>query len=126
MKFFESPFYRREVEDLEMLQGRVEKLHVMMHLENGLDPKDEIQLHVEFLHTLYALIEKEQCLFTRLQLDGSKEAKEVCDALTEQARETGMAPHHTLPSYHHEMKENIKLELMDLTGEDLDEPVIID
>ena len=115
MNFMESPFYLQELQDLEVLQRRVEEYyHVMKQVERD----DEIRK--EFLHTLYAMIEKEQSLYTRLQLDGGEEAQQVIAALTAEAHESGVPPHHTLPSYHFELKENIKLELMQL-GEDLDD-----
>ena len=115
MNFMESPFYMQELQDLEVLQRRVEEYY---HVMKQVQADDEIRK--EFLHTLYAMIEKEQSLYTRLQLDGGEEAKEVIAALTAEAHESGVPPHHTLPSYHFELKENIKLELMNL-GEDLDD-----
>ena len=122
MKFYESPYYHKEVAELEELQEKVERCFIMMNMASGLG---EREIHVEFLHNLYAMVEKEQCLLTRLRLDGSEEAKEVIGELTERAIASGMAPHHNLQTYHYELKENIKLELKDL-GQDLDSTVDID
>ena len=115
MNFMDSPYYLQELQDLEVLQRRVEEYYHVMKMVDR-----DVEVRKEFLHTLYAMIEKEQSLYTRLQLDGGEEAKEVMAALTAEAHESGVPPHHTLPSYHFELKENIKLELMQL-GEDLDE-----
>ena len=120
MKFFESPFYQQDVIDLQTLQARVQELFVLMNIQEDND------VRVEFLHTLYAMIEKEQCLLCRLQLDGTKEAQEVMTDLHKNAVEAGMQPHHSLQTYHLEQKNNIKLELKELTGEDLDAEVEID
>ena len=122
MKFFESPYYHQEVADLEVLQDQVERCFVMMNMAGGMGGR---QIQVEFLHTLYAMVEKEQTLLTRLQLDGSEEAQEVIQELTERAISSGMAPHYNLSQYHYELKNNIRTELKDL-GEDLDSPVEID
>ena len=120
MKFFESPFYQQDVIDLQTLQSRVQELFVLMHVQ------EDNEVRVEFLHALYAMIEKEQCLLVRLQLDGTKEAQDVMADLHKNAIEAGMEPHYTLQTYHLEMKKNIKLELKELTGEDLDAEVEID
>ena len=120
MNFMDSPYYLQELQDLEVLQRRVEEYYHVMQMVD-----QDVEVRKEFLHTLYAMIEKEQSLYTRLQLDGGEEALEVIAALTAEAHESGVPPHHSLPSYHFELKENIKLELLQL-GEDLDEPVDID
>ena len=126
MKFFESPYYQQEVSDLEYLQEKVDELHMLMNLTPKRSMEAELQLRVEFLHSLYALVEKEQCLLVRLQLDGTEEARGIIELLEAKAREAGMAPHHSLNSYHLELKQNIKLELKSITGEDLDEVVDLD
>ena len=120
MKFYESPFYQQDVIDLQTLQSRVQELYDLMSIQEDND------VRVEFLHSLYAMIEKEQCVLVRLQLDGSEEALEVMEDLHKSAVESGMEPHYTLQTYHLEMKKNIKLELKELTGEDLDAEVEID
>ena len=122
MKFFDSPYYQQEVADLEVLQDQVERYFVLMHMSDGLGARE---IKVEFLHTLYAMVEKEQTLLTRLQLDGSQEAQEVISELQTRAIESGMAPHYNLNQYHYELKNNIKSELEEL-GEDLNSPVELD
>ena len=120
MKFLDSPYYRQEVQDLEVLQRRVAEYNHLMHVIG-----DDLELRKEFLHTLYALIEKEQSLYTRLQLDNSAEAKDVMASLNEEAHESGVPPHYDLPTYHYELKNNIRTEL-ESYGEDLDAVVDID
>ena len=121
MRFMESPYYQQEVQDLEVLQRRVQEYsHIMQIMGEG-----DIELRKEFLHALYAMVEKEQNLYTRLQLDNSAEAKDMMAKLNDEAHESGVPPHHDLPSYHYELKNNIKMELKSM-GEDLDSPVDID
>ena len=120
MSFMDSPYYHQEVQDLEVLQRKVEEYYHVMHLVEG-----DHEARKDFLHVLYALVEKEQCLWTRLQLDNSAEAKDIMASLEKEAHAGGVAPHHTLPSYHHELKENIIQELKSL-GEDLETSVDID
>ena len=120
MRFMESPYYQQEVMDLEVLQRRVQEYS---HLLQIMD--DNVELRKEFLHALYAMVEKEQNLYTRLQLDNSAEAKDMMAKLNDEAHESGVPPHHDLPSYHYELKNNIRMELEGY-GEDLDTPVDID
>ena len=121
MKFMESSYYQQEVFDLEVLQRRVSEYSHLMHIMG----EDNLELRKEFLHALYAMVEKEQNLYTRLQLDNSAEAKDMMAKLNDEAHESGVPPHHDLPSYHYELKNNIKMELEGM-GEDLDAPVDID
>ena len=121
MKFMESPYYQQEVQDLEVLQRRVQEYsHIMQIMGEG-----DIELRKEFLHALFAMVEKEQNLWTRLQLDNSAEAQDMMQKLNDEAHESGVPPHHDLPSYHFELKNNIKMELQSL-GEDLDSEVDLD
>ena len=120
MKFYDSPYYQQDVIDLHTLQARVQELFVLMNIQ------EDNEIRVEFLHTLYAMIEKEQCLLVRLQLDGTDEARQVMTDLHQNALEAGMEPHHSLQTYHIQQKNNIKMELKELTGEDLDDEVVID
>ena len=120
MKFLDSPYYQQEVQDLEVLQRRVAEYNHLMHIIG-----DDLELRKEFLHTLYAMVEKEQNLYTRLQLDNSVEAKDVMEALNQEAHESGVPPHYDLPTYHYELKNNIRTEL-ESYGEDLDAEVEID
>mgnify|MGYP003349952416 CR=1 FL=1 len=80
MKFYESPYYLQEIAELQELQEKVERCFIMMNMASGLG---EREIQVEFLHNLYAMVEKEQCLLTRLRLDGSEEAVNVIDELTQ-------------------------------------------
>ena len=120
MKFMDGPFYKQEVQDLEDLQNKVEQYHALLRVTG-----DIREVKIEYLHTLYALVEKEQGLFVRLQLDGSEEAHKIMDELTEQAHESGVPPHYSLPEYHYSLKRDIKIELEAL-GQDLDDPVNLD
>ena len=120
MKFMESPYYQQEVQDLEVLQRRVQEYSHIMQIMG-----DDIELRKEFLHALFAMVEKEQNLWTRLQLDNSAEAQDMMQKLNDEAHESGVPPHHDLPSYHFELKNNIKMELQSL-GEDLDSEVDLD
>ena len=105
MKFYESEFYQQEVEDLMLLQHRLEEYHKIIDIM-GMAP----DIKIEYLHTLFAAVEKEQALYTRLQLNNTDEAKEMMAQLHTEAIESGLPTHYTL-SYHYELKNNIKEEL---------------
>jgi len=58
-----SPFYKRAVEEADFLRSRLFKLQ-----ERLTDQPSMSDAHVDYLHTLYALIDKEHSIFTRLKL----------------------------------------------------------
>ena len=52
MRFMESPYYQQEVQDLEVLQRRVQEYsHIMQIMGEG-----DIELRKEFLHALFACL----------------------------------------------------------------------
>jgi len=72
---FSSPYYDRAQEEAEFLRHRLDKLQDKM--SGGLDP----ELHADFLHTLYALIDKEHSMLTRLQLINTAESRREIEKL---------------------------------------------
>ena len=58
-----TPFYKRAVEEADFLRSRLFKLQ-----ERLVDQPSMSDAHVDYLHTLYALIDKEHSIFTRLKL----------------------------------------------------------
>ena len=58
-----SPFYKRAVEEADFLRDRLVKLQDRLSDEPNMG-----DTHVDYLHTLYALIDKEHSIFTRLKL----------------------------------------------------------
>ena len=84
-------------------------------------PTEKDSEHLEeYYHHFYALMEKQQVLWTRLKLMGRESLygiliaiEEVCDAL-------GKPPSMSVEAFHKATREEIKKSLSELTGEDLD------
>lgn len=77
---------------------------------------------VDFLHTFHALVEKEQSIALRLTLIDDPSAKLMLDRLAGDSlyKEVNLG---NINEYYRILKEEIKQDIIDLTGEDLDEPV---
>ena len=58
-----SPYYKRAVEEADFLRDRLFKLQERLAEEPNMT-----DTHIDYLHTLYALIDKEHSIFTRLKL----------------------------------------------------------
>ena len=112
MRFTEEPMIQKAKEDIMELQSRVEELNKLCQVM----PNKEV--HIEYLHTFYALVEKEHNMYTRLSLCENKEAKEFKAYLDSEAREAGLPPNVTVPEYCDTMKKDIKRKLSEM-GQDI-------
>ena len=65
----ESRFLRRAQEEADFLRDRLIKLQERLSEQPNMG-----DLHVDYLHTLYALIDKEHSIFTRLKLIDTAES----------------------------------------------------
>ena len=99
-------------EDIIQLQQKVMELNKVCQIT------DNKEAQIEYLHTFYALVEKEHNMYTRLSLCEDKEAKEFKAYLDSEAREAGLPPNVTVPDYCNIMKKDIKRKLSEM-GQDL-------
>ena len=77
---------------------------------------------VEFLHTLYALIEKEQSIALRL----SFMEKPIANLMLERLAASSLYQDIDLKNvneFYRNLKNQVRLNIIEITGEDLDEPV---
>ena len=72
----ESPFYKRAVEEANFLRNRLIKLQERLSEQPNMG-----DIHVDYLHTLYALIDKEHLIFTRLKLIDTFESRSAIENL---------------------------------------------
>ena len=111
---------QKGLEEIEFLQRRV------MEISNVLTVKPEdIDLTIEYLHTLYACIDKEHIMYTRLELCDNIEAKEFKEQLDREAAKAGMPENVSVPTYCNTTKQEIKEKLSQL-GQELNEELDID
>lgn len=70
MSFLESPQVKRAIEEANFLRDRL-----INQTQIVLDTRGEDkEIACEYLHTLYALVEKEHSIYTRLRLSNDQEA----------------------------------------------------
>ena len=119
MSLHDSPFALKESEELQELQERVQFLYDII---NSMDDDEELDpnLTSDFFHTVYALIEKQLILYTRLQLSEDETDKLMMEDLNFNARQDGMKPGENLYQYLMRRREDVRAHLIELTGEDLD------
>jgi hypothetical protein len=123
MKFMESPFVQRALEEIEYLQDHIKEVSIIF-VENVSDDESEgvDQLKLEFLHSLYALAEKEHILMTRITLsqdeEGLKYKKQI---LKEMVRINPNEQYTDVDCYFRDLKNTIKGKIKELTGEDMDD-----
>ena len=121
MKFTEEPLIQQGLEEIEELQKKVLELVKVLSIK----PEDEV-IAIEYLHTLYACVDKEHIMYTRLELcDNNKEAREFREHLDREARKAGMPDNLTVSKYCTMMKDDIKKKLS-MLGQELEENVDID
>ena len=76
---------------------------------------------VEYYHHYYALVEKQQILWTRLKLMDKPELSGLEIAIEQVCEALGKPPSQGVEQFHTALKEEIKFSLSELTGEDLDD-----
>ena len=84
------------------------------------DPEDLI----EYYHYMYAMLEKQQILLTRLTLIDNTEYVGISMAIEMVADSFGRPPGQALQEWHIAMKEEVLASLSRLTGEPLDPSMI--
>ena len=119
MSFLESPHVQRAFDEALFLRERLIKQTDLLMKGKTLD----IDLSIEYMHTLYALVEKEHSIHTRLRLSDDKEALEAAAELDGSIIAASSDEFVNADQYYRKLKEDIKRNLSVLSDEDLDEPV---
>ena len=125
MKFMESPFVQRALEEIEYLQDHIKEVSIIFVENMDADESESEgvkQLKLEFLHSLYALAEKEHILMTRITLSQDKEALEYKKGILKEMVEINPTEQYTdVDCYFRDLKNTIKGKIKELTGEDMDD-----
>jgi len=114
MSYLDGLFISREMDEIEFLQQKV--IQQSFFADQSFDQENTI----EYLHTLYALLEKQHTVYFRLTLTDDPAAIELKERLEEAAELMGMPDGMTVNEFYMDMKEEVKAELRDLTGEEID------
>ncbi len=123
MKFMESPFVQRALEEIEYLQDHIKEVSIIFVENMSSDESEGVkQLKLEFLHSLYALAEKEHILMTRITLSQDKEALEYKKRILKEMVEINPnEQYNDVDCYFRDLKNTIKGKIKELTGEDMDD-----
>ena len=122
MSLHDSPFAMKESEEIVQLQ---ERLRFLQDIVNTMDDEDDMdeEFSSDFMHTLYALVEKQLIIVVRLKLSEDEIDKLMLESLNEDARKEGMPVGTDLYSYLVQRRQDIRDRIEEITGEDLDDPV---
>ena len=118
MSFLNAPYVKRSIEEMEFLRQRLLKQTDIVL--NGKVAEQDAAL--EYLHTLYALADKEHTLYTRLRLSDDVEALVAASQLdgAKAAAETSRFANGD--QFYRSLKDDIKRALRILDDTDIDEP----
>ena len=112
----ESPHVQRAIEETYFLRERLIKQMEML-TKGELD----LELSLEYMHTLYALVEREHSLHTRLRLSNDTEALEAASELDGAVIAATSDEFINADHYYRTLKNDIKKNLSLLADEDLDD-----
>ena len=77
MSFLDAPNVKRSIEEANFLRERlIEQTEIVLNTRG-----EDGEVATEYLHTLYALVEKEHLIHTRLRLSDDQEALEAASRL---------------------------------------------
>ena len=115
MSFFDEPFINEEIQQIDFLRDLVRGLVEAVQKTNN------IELAVEYWHAMYALVDKQHVVYTRLMYTDDPEALMLKKNLEDTARELNNSTKPVnMPQYYATMKGDIKGFIHGLTGEELD------
>ena len=111
--------------DWSQLQRSMEEVEVLQtilydKMEDASQTSDP-DVQIDYYHTYYALMEKQQILFTRLRLMKLEELNGIELAIDEYCNALGKVKEESIIEFHLRCKEEAKDALFNLTGENLDD-----
>lgn len=119
MSFLDSPQVKRSLDEALFLRNRLQEQTQIILLTGG----EDVEIATEYLHTLYALVDKEHGLYTRFRLSSDTEALIAASEL-DGAKVAAKSPEFkNADAFYRALKEDVKRAISKISGEDLDEPV---
>ena len=124
MSWIDSDLVQKEAEECNYLRKQVEQLLVVAEETANED------IALEYYHTLYAMLEKQETIYMRIQLlylqEDDEIALELKNKIIGEMILQGMPPYMGVLPFLVQVKKDIRRELTNLTNEDLDLPPEID
>jgi len=113
---YDTPQFRQAMEEADFLRERLLKTHAKLEKE-----PQHLEVYCDYLHTMYALIDKEHSIYTRLKLIDSEESRAAIEML-DAHKIAGMLLDDSISI--HNIYPKVKEELIDLikevSGDDFD------
>lgn len=109
-----NPFIDKEINEMMNLQFEVTKL------QDCLGESDDTNTLIEYNHLLYALVEKQHVIYTRMKYSSDPEIMAIKSGIEAVTLMTGREANEPMDVFFSEMKEEIKDFLGHLTGESLE------
>ena len=119
MGFLEAPHVQRSLEEASFLRERLINLTDRLQESSGLD----VQIALEYLHTLHALVEKEHMLHTRFRLSNDQEALIAASELDGARIAADSDDFINGDHFYRALKEDIRNALQGMDDTDLDTPI---
>ena len=110
-----NPFIDKEITEMMKLQD------IVSELQRRLMREDDYDLLIEYNHCLYALVEKQQVIYTRMKLSDDPKMEHARKAIEAITLMTGRSPEEPLDLFFMEMKDEIRQLLDNLSGETVDD-----
>ena len=124
MSWLESDIVKAEADECTYLRELSEQLLAVA------DQTGNQEILVEYYHTLYAFLEKQETIYLRIALlakeEGDESALRLQNKIIGEMILQGMAPYESVITFLERSKKDIRKDIVDLTGEDLDLPVDLD
>ena len=105
MSYLGSEFIQQEVEEMQFLQSLVSAM------ADEAEMTDSVEYLIEYYHTLYALLDKQHVIYTRLSLTDDMEATIMATQLSEEANRIGKEPNISMSQFYSQSKKDIQHEL---------------
>jgi hypothetical protein len=118
MSFLDSPQVQQGLEEAHFLRERLIRQTEVVMATMGEDK----EVAIEYLHTLYALIEKEHGLYTRFRLSNDSEALIAASELDGAKVAADLPEFVNADEFYRKLKDDLKEAIFDVTGEDMNEP----
>lgn len=121
MSFLDSDIVKKEIDECNFLRELSTEMEIVATETQNKD------IIVDYYHTLYALLDKQQTIYQRLCLianeDHDYQAKILKLKIESELKLQGMPITENVIQYIEEKKLQVRSDIIDLTGEDLDLPV---
>ena len=118
MSFLEAPHVKKALDEVTFLRERLnEQAQIILEVDSY-----DRDFACEYLHTLYALADKEHGLYTRFRLSDDSEALQAAAMLDGPQIAAKSKEYKNGDHFYRELKKGIKEALGKLDDSDLDEP----